>query len=518
MSARVGFGMAAVLAFACGSGTGGAGGESTGSATGGDDEQSSAGFLNPEDGDEESSVAPPVDEDLSSTDELIDEVDDAPAAPTECARDTYNAERVDVNLYLVLDISGSMSSPIAVDTDVTQWDAVRAAVTEFIESPESAGFNLALNYYPLMGERSNCGPGATCTSDVDCVTTVCDLRFAFADIYTPCGADSECELSIEVDGQTYEEICIQPGRCDNDELELCFLDDQCPTGGTCMISDAVGLCPGEVSCDAAEYSTPSVARSPLPEQAAEMVESLLSKEPDMFSNTPTHVALAGAYREVDQWMQDEPDTRSFVVVATDGAPIGCVPLGTREEVEAEATQRTFDTIQVGSDFGIQTFVIGVFPDLEGLELDPADIAAYQAEVDTLRGKLTDMARIGGTESPFDVTANVNATDAFLDALAEIRGEVLPCEYVIPAPDEGTVAFDKLNVELSSGGDAETILKVDGPGDCAAGEDSWYYNVDEGSQTPTAVVLCPDTCDNANAESGNQIDIVLGCQTIVREVR
>ncbi len=456
-------------------------------------------------------------QDLTGADELIAEVDESTGAPAECARDMYTAERVDVNIYLVLDVSASMDAPVAADTDATQWDAVRTAVTEFIESPDSAGINLALNYYPVMGPRSDCGVGGSCGTGALCVASVCDLRFVYGGVYVPCTSDDECPAFIEdVDGQVYEEQCVLPGRCDNAEFEPCLLDEQCPSGGTCVATDAPGLCPGEVSCEASDYSSPSVPRGALPDQAPQAVESLLGREPDMFSNTPTHVAMAGAYLEVDRWIQADPNTRSFVVLATDGAPVGCAPGATREQALAEATQRTFDTIQVGSDFGIDTFVIGVYLDVSGFEGQDAELLSQEVEI--LRGQLTEMAQIGGTGTPYEVTANLNATDAFLEALAEIRGEVLPCEYKIPEPDGGNVALDELNVVLTSGADPETVPKVESLDDCMEGENSWYYNVDDAEQTPTAVVLCPDTCSNANAQEGNQIDIVLGCQTVVRDVR
>ncbi len=428
----------------------------------------------------------------------------------ECARDSYVAERVDVNLYLLLDISGSMDAPIAADSTVTQWDAVRSALVGFIESEDTAGFNLALNYYPVLSERSDCGPDGACDSDIGCVAALCDLRFLLFDIIQPCTGNNQCQLAFDDgEGNIYLETCMMPGRCSNAPMEMCYLDDQCGEGGLCDVEAGLaGLCPGQNSCTTGDYSTPAVERSSLPEGAANMVESLLDHAPDPFAITPTQIALQGAYERVTSWIGQDPTTPSFVVLATDGAPVGCT-----ETAQDDPLAQTLSTIEGAHGEGIETFVIGVVPDLSGLpEEDQAELApTFEALADAL----DDMAELGGTAAPFNVTFDDTTTESFRQALDAIRGQVVSCEFEIPEPETGTVSFERLNVELSREGQSEVVPKVDGAGDCVDGENAWHYDVDEATQSPTSVVLCPSTCDQVNAQAGTGIDIVLGCQTVNR---
>jgi hypothetical protein len=438
-----------------------------------------------------------------------DEVTPAPAA--ECARDTYEGQRVDVNLYLLLDISGSMDAPISTDTTQTQWEAVRAALIGFLESEDTEGLRVALNYYPILGERSDCSIRNTCEQDVACLTTVCDLRLALLDVVTACGAASDCGLvAYDEQGNAYEEACVVPGRCSNSQFELCFLDDQCE-GGVCEAPTAPGLCPGQNSCVVGEYATPAVARNPLPEGSAEMVESLLGHAPDPFGITPTHIALQGAYEHVASWIAEDPQTPSFVVLATDGAPLGCT--AGLEQTDVQATEDTYAVIEAGLNEGLQTFVIGVLPDLSGLP--PEDQAESLPIVEGFARTLDQMALLGGTEAPYNVTADVTTAESFKAALDEIRGQVLPCEYRIPEPESGVLSFDRLNVELTVGGQTQVIPKVENESECVADEKGWYYNVDATTQTPTRVVLCPQTCSELKTEAVTSVHIVLGCQTVIR---
>jgi hypothetical protein len=51
--------------------------------------------------------------------------------------------------------------------------------------------------------------------------------------------------------------------------------------------------------------------------------------------------------------------------------------------------------------------------------------------------------------------------------------------------------------------------------CDAGG-GWYYDVDPAAGTPTKITLCPASCDAVKAAgSGSKVDVLLGCQTIVK---
>lgn len=447
--------------------------------------------------------------------DVIVDGDEEATPSSECARQTYEAERVNTNVYLLLDISGSMLQPVAVDSAVTQWGAVREAVKGFIGAPESSGLTLAMNYYPIQSPRQDCSRRTACPGDVPCIASLCDLRFAvFGDI-TLCNDDSECGLVFtDEEGTAYGESCVPPAHCSGDPLNMCLIDDQCPAGETCVF-EPVAVCPGANSCTASDYALPDVDLAALPAGADGFITSLDAHEPDPFALTPTHVALAGAYSQVQDWIASKPDSQSVMILATDGVPNGCTNDPEAPAGEFESAQ-TFAELTAAREAGITTFVIGVVPDPTGLDIPEEDLAELQAGFAALADQLDEMAVAGGSEAAFNVSVGDDTTEGFLDALSAIRGAVLPCNYEIPKPESGSVSFDRLNVELTAqdADQGETIPQVPSLGDCVDGESAWYYSKDDAG-TPSRVELCPSACDAANAAIGSRIDIVLGCQTIVR---
>jgi Mg-chelatase subunit ChlD len=72
-------------------------------------------------------------------------------ADTACAAEAVTAEPVPLNLYLMLDRSGSMGSATS-----GNWYAVKTGLTSFFADSASAGLRVALNYFPT-GDDS-CDP------------------------------------------------------------------------------------------------------------------------------------------------------------------------------------------------------------------------------------------------------------------------------------------------------------------------------------------------------------------------
>jgi len=86
---------------------------------------------------------------------------------------------------------------------------------------------------------------------------------------------------------------------------------------------------------------------------------------------------------------------------------------------------------------------------------------------------------------------------------------VPCELVIPEPPEDlTLDYDRVNVEVrSSSGDPEVVPNVgDGDACVAAG---WYY---DDPDAPARVHLCPATCETVNSLPDAEIDLTFGCDT------
>jgi len=94
----------------------------------------------------------------------------------------------------------------------------------------------------------------------------------------------------------------------------------------------------------------------------------------------------------------------------------------------------------------------------------------------------------------------------------IEQSALPCSYDLPAPPAGdTLDHDRVNVVyMPSTGSARTIPRVSA---ASAGrtDDGWYY---DDPSAPTQINVCPTTCQTFEADTGGQVDIALGCATIV----
>lgn len=445
--------------------------------------------------------------------------DAASQGASECARESFEGERRAVNLHMLVDISGSMDTPIS--QDATRWDAVRDAIVEFINSAESEGLNLALSLYPKQEPRELCTTHAQCEAGI-CMTNVCLGEMLWLDLPAFCepnqfGRDASCEIATVDTGDGFitprfvddltpqdtlvfaPDVCVPPGRCDNDPLVLCVADDQCP-GGSCM-EPGESICPGVNSCEVDDYREPAVPISALPGGATDLTDVLSDIEPDVFALTPTHVGLRGAFDHSAQWLNDDPQTRSFVVLATDGFPRGCGvddPLGQ----SLNPSDLTLEELEGGSQAGIDTFIIGVVDESLG--------------ADNGRAALTEMAVRGGTDEPLIVTADDATANGFLAALDAIRGQVLPCEFKIPEPEIGGTDLRLVNVEVQEGGDTTLAPQVEDQAACVDDSLGWHYDVPI-ADNPSSIVLCPQTCDRLSSSVQNQVDVVLGCET-VRQVR
>mgnify|MGYP004219811891 CR=1 FL=1 len=71
-----------------------------------------------------------------------------------------------------------------------------------------------------------------------------------------------------------------------------------------------------------------------------------------------------------------------------------------------------------------------------------------------------------------------------------------------------------NVEYTpgDGGPPQTIPKVSGPEDCPTDSYAWHY---DDNNNPTQIVLCDFACSELSADLMGQIDIVLGCASVIK---
>src|SRR5205814_8661883 len=132
-----------------------------------------------------------------------------------------------------------------------------------------------------------------------------------------------------------------------------------------------------------------------------------------------------------------PRRRAALILATDGLPSGCsdqdIP------IVGDAIWTAHNTAPA-----VPTYVIGV--------LDAADLADGKPA-------LSELARAGGSGEPFILSPAGDLTSRLQAALAQIRGDALPCEYAIPQDRAGAIDFDRVNVASRTGGTAENLPYV-----------------------------------------------------------
>ncbi|WP_437630330.1 VWA domain-containing protein [Sorangium sp. So ce854] len=396
-----------------------------------------------------------------------------------CAGETSTAELVPLDLYIMLDASGSMDERIS--TSVSKWEAVTEALEAFFTDPQSAGIGVGLQYFPLRDPDvpATCTENSQCGANGPCAMGVCRRTRPTAF----CSSNADCPSG---------DTCLDLGRCSVSGVLCAPPGGTCPSGGGTCRPVTESECANPYSCNPDVYAAPAVAITPLDDaSAAALVTSIAQKEP--LGGTPTAGALAGALQQARAHAEANPTHRVVTVLATDGMPTDCDP------VSADGIAQIASEALAGTP-SISTFVIGVFD---------GDDDGAQATMDRI-------AEGGGTTSAFFIDTSTDVTQAFLDALTAIRGQSLACEYQVPAPSAGqTLDYGTLNVEHTrpQAGDPTTIFYVSDEASCDAAAGGWYYDVDPATGgTPTKIVMCPATC--TQFREGGQVALRVGCKTEV----
>lgn len=416
-----------------------------------------------------------------------------------CAGKRVDAKRLPLDMYVMLDVSGSMLEQTEGDASVNKWHAVTSALTDFVKDPASAGISVGLQVFPL---RHPDAP-ATCSSDAQCspnfgkcLTKIC---WAFTANAGPCQSDADCGDN--------EGDCIAFGLCENDDTFVCRNPGgECGTDadtgkalGACVAN--VPVCLGSGDCRAADYATTAVPMSELPGAQSTVLAALQALEPDRNGLTPTGPALAGALSLATTWAQAHVDHQVITLLATDGIPTlkgeqgMCQDVGSQADLDAIAQLASSAKMAKPS---ISTFVIGV--------LGPNDTNATAT--------LQAIATSGGSGKAFIVDTRGNVQTQFRQALDQIRGG-LSCDLAVPEGEPGQpVEYDKnVNVEFSRTGTVESLLYVETAAGCTDHPRGWYYDVDPKTTKPSRILTCPAVCTDFQATTVGSVDIRLGCQTI-----
>ncbi len=239
----------------------------------------------------------------------------------------------------------------------------------------------------------------------------------------------------------------------------------------------------EDSCSIQACAQPQIALGSLADPAHEAALVALFNATQPGGNTPTSAALAGA----TEWavaQQALGETKRYVVIlVTDGEPNGCQEdIATISGIAGSAY----------TDHDVLTFAVG----LQGSN----------------EGDMNTIAAAGGTQTGFYIGSG-NAQAELLAALHAIQQTAVACTFAMPASSDPnkTVDPNKVNVSYTpSGGGETTISQVASAADCGP-DGGWYY---DDPTHPTVIQLCEATCNAVQADGGS-LQIVLGCETVVK---
>jgi hypothetical protein len=91
-----------------------------------------------------------------------------------CVTSSHEGEEIPLDMYIMMDRSGSMNDPTG---GGSLWDAVKNAFIEFVQSPQSAGVGVGIQFFPLgtfactIGQPPPCPPGCSELPFLGCFPT-----------------------------------------------------------------------------------------------------------------------------------------------------------------------------------------------------------------------------------------------------------------------------------------------------------------------------------------------------------
>jgi hypothetical protein len=150
--------------------------------------------------------------------------------------------------------------------------------------------------------------------------------------------------------------------------------------------------------------------------------------------------------------------------------------------------------------------------------------------DPARGFLSELAFQGGTAKNggncqhgdrdgtngnchFDMTQTQNFAADLGQALTDISGAALGCEFSVPdVPDADDPT--NVNVQYTLPGQVPICLKKDETKACDGGANGWQFATKpDGSQDLSKVVLCGEACSTIENNPDAQVEVLLGCDSL-----
>lgn len=246
----------------------------------------------------------------------------------------------------------------------------------------------------------------------------------------------------------------------------------------------------------ANYAAPMVPMTPLIQPAA-LVAALEATSPS--GGTPTLPAVMGGLSYLSGIVARNPSAKASLVLVTDGEPA---------IYNSDTGQIETDCAPTGS--ALTNTIADISTVVAAAHAATPPVSTYVIGVGTGNSlaSLASIAAAGGTEliliDPVDAAQTRARITAELEA---IRVRQFSCEMPVPNPPAGrTLSYGHVNVEFShSSGNTTQFVRSD---QCQTA--GWHYD----ATPPTRIVLCPEACELVQADTTGQIQVVLGCATVV----
>lgn len=402
-----------------------------------------------------------------------------------CAKEVHVAEKVPVDIVLLVDASSSMEGLSGAES---KWQRVRTALGAFVRDPGSAGLGVGLSFFPGVApeERHACVKDADC-ANVPGVLPRCGQEGVCFAPGLPL-ADRNCSPGLVSPFNCAAGLtCVARGRCPQNNALCVAGGAPCP-GAPCVTTPGVCRVAATI-CSVGRVGTLEVPIADLPANAGPVTAALAAKQPD--GNTPMARAVDSVLAALAERQRAVPGRKSVLVLATDGFP-SCDASETVNAVVMRL-ERAFAAAP-----SVPTYVVGVFA---------------AGEIATAQTTFQRFATAGGTKSAFLLSAGNDLSQTLLEALKQIRGQAVACDYGVPLPTTGSLDRDKVNVSTTSNSQTAELGRVPNAAACA-GRAGWYY--DDPLAPRPRIVLCPESCARLQNDPAARVDLVFGCATRVIE--
>lgn len=240
--------------------------------------------------------------------------------------------------------------------------------------------------------------------------------------------------------------------------------------------------------------------------------------------TPTLAAVQGTIDYAKAKQAQYPDSKTVIVFLTDGEPgfgfnynntlnhlYSCDDLPTKGTTWPNGSNCLIDGSNCTTpEDEVQKVSLVI-------KSAPAG-SIYVAGVGDLSAETLDTWGTASGNDPINLLnlSGPEAAATLMARLESIRKSSIKCDFPVPVPTSGDrIDPDKTNVSYQAGSGAASYLfrTTDGTASsCGTAKDSWYF---DNPTTPSIIKLCPSTCDALQSDPNGKIQVVFGCQVIVR---